>query len=158
MLVSGVRDRSIPDQLYEHLINTIMTKQRENSRIDPDAVELSFLEKVAKRLPEDVEVLQALAELYTRNGRFKEGLDVDIQLTRHLPGDDLVWYNLACSYALTKSSNLAFEALTKAVELGYDDYDWMKSDSDLNSLHDDPRFESLLSWLYSACNDDEGNF
>ncbi|WP_372795891.1 tetratricopeptide repeat protein [Pontiella sp.] len=130
-----------------------MSKNRNAGR--HQAVELSFLEKVSERLPEDIEILQALADLYTKTGKFQEGLDIDVKLSHQLPNDDLVWYNLGCSYSLTNQPDLAFEALTRAVELGYADYDWMKSDSDLNNLHADPRFESLLSWLYTACNEEE---
>jgi len=132
-----------------------MSKDRLNGRAAHDAVELQFLQKIADRLPGDVEVLQALADLYTRTGKYEEGLAVDQMLSHQLPNDDLVWYNLGCSYALTNHPDEAFEALTRAVELGYGDYDWMKTDPDLNSLHRDPRFESLLSWLYSECHEEE---
>ncbi|VGO23042.1 tetratricopeptide repeat protein [Pontiella sulfatireligans] len=132
-----------------------MSKDRTNGRAGHDAVELSFLQKISKRLPEDLEILQALADLYTKTGKYEEGLAVDEKLSHLLPNDDLVWYNLGCSYALTNHPDEAFEALTNAVELGYGDYDWMKTDSDLNGLHNDPRFESLLSWLYTACNEEE---
>lgn len=132
-----------------------MGKDNVKGRTNYDAVELRFLQNVSARLGEDVEVLQALAELYTKTGQFVEGLEVDRQLCQKLPNDDLVWYNLGCSYALTNHPDEAFEALTKAAELGYDDYDWMKSDPDLASLHKDPRFESLLSWLYSACREED---
>ncbi len=131
-----------------------MSKDRSSDRARTDAVELSFLEKIAARLPEDLEILQAMADLYTKTGRFEEGLEIDIKLSHQLPNDDLVWYNLGCSYALTGHADEAFESLTKAVELGYCDYDWMKTDPDLNPLREDPRFESLLSWLYTACNED----
>ena len=130
-----------------------MSRKRNTGR--HQAVELSFLEKVSERLPEDIEILQALADLYTKTGKYQEGLDIDEKLSHQLPNDDLVWYNLGCSYSLTHQADAAFEALTKAVELGYADYDWMKTDPDLNSLHTDPRFESLLSWLYTACNEEE---
>jgi len=132
-----------------------MSKDRTKGCARHDAVELSFLQKVSDRLPEDLEILQALADLYTKTGRFDEGLEIDIKLSHQLPNDDLVWYNLGCSYALTNHPDEAFDALTKSVELGYADYDWMKTDSDLNKLHNDPRFESLLSWLYTACNEEE---
>lgn len=131
-----------------------MSKKRTNGR-EKEAVELSFLEKVSKRLPEDLEILQALADLYTKTGKFQEGLDIDTKLSQQLPNDDLVWYNLGCSYSLMNQPNEAFEALTKAVELGYSDYDWMKTDPDLTKLHADPRFESLLSWLYTTCSEEE---
>lgn len=132
-----------------------MSKQRSNAAGNHEAVELRFLQKVAERLPGDIEVLQALADLYTKNGRYEEGLAIDLQLSQQLPNDDLVWYNLGCSYALTNRADDAFEALARAVELGYCDYDWMKTDPDLNALHKDPRFESLLSWIYSACREEE---
>ncbi len=132
-----------------------MSKNRTPDRAKGHAVELGFLEKVSARLPEDLEILQALADLYTKNGKFEAGLAIDRRLSQQLPNDDLVWYNLGCSYALTNHPDEAFEALAKAVELGYGDYDWMKTDPDLNTLHSDPRFESLLSWLYTACSEEE---
>ena len=132
-----------------------MSKDRLNGHAKHNVVELQFLEKIADRLPGDIEVLQALADLYTKTGKFEEGLKVDQMLSQQLPNDDLVWYNLGCSYALTNHPDEAFEALTQAVELGYGDYDWMKTDPDLKNLHRDPRFESLLSWLYSACREEE---
>ena len=132
-----------------------MSKDRKTDRAKSDAVELAFLQKVSHRLPEDLEILQALADLYTKNGKYEEGLEIDLKLSLQLPNDNLVWYNLGCSYALTNKPDEAFEALTKSVELGYLDYDWMKTDPDLNKLHNDPRFESLLSWLYTTCTEEE---
>ncbi|MEN7973030.1 MAG: tetratricopeptide repeat protein [Verrucomicrobiota bacterium] len=132
-----------------------MSKERKPGHVHQDVVELEFLEKIAQRLPEDLEVLQALAELYTKTGKYEKGLAIDLQLSHLLPNDDLVWYNLGCSYALTRHCDEAFDALTKAIELGYGDYDWMKTDPDLSSLSADPRFESLLNWLYTVCNEEE---
>jgi tetratricopeptide (TPR) repeat protein len=120
-----------------------------------DGIELAFLEKVSRRLPDDPEVLQALAELYTKTGKFSEGLAIDIKLSLLLPADDLVWYNLGCSYALTRNFDEAFDALAKSIDLGYGDYDWMKTDPDLGNLHADPRFDSLLNWLYTVCSEEE---
>ena len=132
-----------------------MMKNRISDRVNPDAVELTFLQKVSLRLPDDLEILQALADLYTKNGKFEEGLAVDIKLSQQLPNDDLVWYNLGCSYALTHHADEAFDALSKSIDLGYGDYDWMKTDPDLKTLYSDARFESLLSWLYTACTEED---
>jgi tetratricopeptide (TPR) repeat protein len=132
-----------------------MSKDWTRGKVSHDVVELRFLEKVAKRLPEDMGTLQALAELYTKTGDFEKGLTVDLQLSQMRPNDSLVWYNLGCSYALTHHPDQAFEALTKAIDRGYSDYDWMKTDPDLSGLREDPRLESLLSWLYTVCNDGE---
>jgi len=112
--------------------------------------ELEFLQAVARRLPEDTDVMRVLGDLYTRTGAYADGLRVDERLSRLCAEDPVVWYNLACSLALSNRSDDAFDALNRAVELGYNDYDGMKKDPDLASLHGDARFESILEWIYSA--------
>lgn len=133
-----------------------MNSERKNSVGGQNNAELTFLEKVSRRLPEDVEILQALADLYAHNDQFDKALVSDLRLSQLLPQENMVWYNLGCSYALNGMVDIAFDALNRAVELGYTDYEWMKSDSDLGGLREDPRFEALLSWLYNFCYD-EGN-
>ncbi len=112
--------------------------------------ELEFIESVARRLPEDTEVLRALADLYTRTGDYAEGLRIDERLSHLCSEDPMVWYNLGCSLALMKRTEDALEALGHSLELGYDDYEWMKKDADLSLLHGDPRFESILEWIYNT--------
>lgn len=112
--------------------------------------ELEFLQAVARRLPEDTCILRALGDLYTRTGAYADGLRVDERLSRLCAEDPVIWYNLACSLALSDRIDDALDALGRAVELGYDDYEWMKKDSDLTALRGDPRFESILEWIYST--------
>lgn len=122
-----------------------MKRQTRKNRIrKPDKVEIGFLEAVRKRCPADWQVVEALGDLYTRVGRLEEGLHADEQLARLRPGEPRVWYNLGCSYALTGQPDCAFEALRKAIEAGYRDFDWMKKDADLKSLRGDPRFAELF--------------
>jgi len=112
--------------------------------------ELEFLQDIARRLPEDTHVMRALGDLYTRTGAYADGLRVDERLSRLCAEDPVVWYNLACSLALSDRADDAFDALNRAIELGYNDYDSMKKDPDLTALHGDARFESLLEWIYST--------
>ncbi len=107
-------------------------------------VEIRFLEGVRKRCPGDDRVLKVLGDLYTRSGEYEKGLEADRSLIRMCPDEPQVWYNLGCSYALVGEKGKAFDALQRAVELGYDDPDWMNSDKDLRSIRNDPRFHSLL--------------
>ncbi|MDK2858679.1 MAG: hypothetical protein PWQ29_499 [Verrucomicrobiota bacterium] len=121
---------------------------KNNEELLADKQELEFLQAVAGRLPEDIDVMRALGDLYTRTGAYAEGLRVDERLSRLCAEDPLVWYNLSCSLALSDRADDALEALGRAVELGYDDYEWMKKDPDLSALHGDARFESILEWIY----------
>jgi tetratricopeptide (TPR) repeat protein len=112
-----------------------------------DLVEMDFLERVMARLPHDVDVLEALGDLYTRVGRYEDGLEVDRKLASLEPDDMTIWYNLACSLALLKRRDSALQALKRAVELGYTDHEWMRRDRDLDSLREDREFVSLLKKL-----------
>ena len=114
-------------------------------------VEISFLEGLAKRDPEYIEALQLLGDDYTKRGRFAEGLTVDEQLSRLLPEDSMVFYNLACSFSLTDRIDDSITALKKAVQLGYDDTKWMDKDPDLNKIRSDPRFEQIRHKLNIKC-------
>jgi hypothetical protein len=53
-------------------------------------------------------------------------------------------YNLACAYALKGQSDDAFEALQKAILLGFNDVAQFKADTDWEKLRNDRRFERLL--------------
>ena len=109
-----------------------------------ERVEMQFLEAVKGRCPDNGRVLEVLGELYTRTGRYEDGLKVDLELARINPRESVVWYNLACSYALVGNKDASLEALGKALELGYHDLEWLRRDKDLEILRGDSRFEAML--------------
>ncbi|MEC8972403.1 MAG: hypothetical protein VX509_00715, partial [Verrucomicrobiota bacterium] len=104
-------------------------------------MEISFLEGLTQRDPQYVEALQLLGDNYTRRERFRDGLAVDEHLSKLLPDDSMVFYNLACSYSLTDRIDESITALNKAVHLGYKDSRWMDKDPDLNNVRTDPRYK-----------------
>ncbi len=112
-----------------------------------DLIELAFFEALMVRMPQDAEILKAVADIYTRVGRYEDGLVVDQRLSSLCGDDPMVWYNLACSQALLRMSLPAMESLKRAVELGYDDAEWMKKDEDLRSLREERGFKTLLNKL-----------
>ena len=130
-----------------------MTSEDRSRRADRSVrVELEFLEKISLRCPDHVPTLKALADLYTHVGRYAEGLTVDLQLSEQCTDDPEVFYNLACSYALEKNREFCLQALGKAIELGYDNVDWMETDKDLESLWDDVEFERLCERIRAQIN------
>jgi len=120
------------------------TKRKVNTALRK---EMSFLEALARRCPQDVDVLKALGDLYTRIGRYEDGLKTDLELIRLCPRESLVWYNLACSYALLNRAEEALASLERSIVLGYRDARWIREDRDLDSLKKDQRFISLLQRL-----------
>jgi tetratricopeptide (TPR) repeat protein len=105
--------------------------------------EIAFFEGIAERDPRYIEALQILGDAYTKTGELVKGLRVDQRLAKLCPTNPLVFYNLACSYALLNKIDAAFGALKRAVELGYDDARWLNKDPDLENIRRDKRFQRL---------------
>ncbi|HEX5032010.1 MAG TPA: tetratricopeptide repeat protein, partial [Candidatus Eisenbacteria bacterium] len=59
-------------------------------------------------------------------------------------GSTNAMYNLACAYALKGDKKLAFDALQKSIENGFDNTHHMTEDEDLRSLQGDPHFYELV--------------
>ena len=108
---------------------------------------ISFFEQVVESDPEHLDGLLELGHAYTQRGLFNRGLDIDRRLSKLLPADATVHYNLACSYALVLSPDHAFDALQKAIDLGYKDLRHLLKDSDLKSLQNDERFARIVARL-----------
>jgi len=106
--------------------------------------EIAFYEGVLAEHPDYVDVLKVIGNLYTARGFFDKGLAVDLKLIRLCPTEAIVFYNLACSYALTADPDQAFLALDRAFDLGYREWRHMETDRDLHAIRNDPRYDSLV--------------
>ncbi len=109
--------------------------------------EIGFYESILRREPTYDEVIEILGGLYTKAGRIDDGLRMDRKLVRLQPDNSTAHYNLACSFALLGRANDALRSLEKAVELGYDDVDWMIKDPDLKPLAEEPRYAKIIAQL-----------
>jgi len=109
--------------------------------------EIAFYENILKSTPCFIEALSAIGELYTRAGLWQKGLEADIKLSHLRPQDAIVFYNLACSYALLNQTRAALGALTKAIDFGYDDFEHLKGDTDLDNLFKDGHFQQFIKQL-----------
>lgn len=54
-------------------------------------------------------------------------------------------YNIACAHALLGNKDKAISFLQKAIEAGFMDEEILQTDTDLDSIRDDPRVKKLLS-------------
>ncbi|SYZ72303.1 exported hypothetical protein [Candidatus Zixiibacteriota bacterium] len=74
---------------------------------------------------------------------YKEALD--FKLARTASPDSSASYDIACLYALSGDKEKAFEYLTRAGDLKWSEIEQVKGDSDLVSLHSDPRWAKILA-------------
>lgn len=118
-----------------------LVKAPDQSQLD---FEIDFFAGVLDRYPDYVDVLRVQGNNLTLKGRYPEGMHIDKRLVQLRPGDPLVHYNLACSFALLKRTDLALKTLRRAIELGYRDFRYMREDRDLDTIRHDPRFRQML--------------
>lgn len=109
-----------------------------------DAFEINFFENVLKKNPKNPETLELLGGLYSKYEMANQALRIDRRLARISPLDHRARYNLACTLCLLDRKRDALESLRKAIELGYDDREWLMQDSDFDSLRSDPEFQALV--------------
>ena len=119
-----------------------------NKRIQSDPqFEIAFFENVLKHSPGFIEALVALAELYTQEGLYDKGLELDRRLAGIRPEDPMIQYNLACSLSLKGDVPAAFDAMKSALRNGYEDFSYLEKDQDLLNLLSDPGFQDYYRSL-----------
>ena len=104
---------------------------------------IEFIEGLVRRDPQYVDALQILGDHYTQRGRFNDGLHIDEKLAQLEPENPVVFYNLACSYALTQEFDRAVAALNRAMDLGYRDFNWLAKDPDMKNLREHAAYDEI---------------
>ncbi len=80
----------------------------------------------------------------TKAGAFQKVIEY-IKAKDNYQNDKSALYNLACTYSLMGDNNNAFASLTRAVEHGWDEVTHTKTDTDLQPLHADQRWENIIA-------------
>ncbi|MFC3717397.1 TPR end-of-group domain-containing protein [Luteimonas soli] len=106
---------------------------------------LGTVERHLKLNPHDTRALYFGAQNLWRVGEHAKAVELAERALRQDQDEPIVLYNIACFYAEQGNRTRAIELLEKAVQMGWGDRAWMENDSDLDPLHDDPRFKALLA-------------
>ncbi len=109
-----------------------------------DAFEILFFENVVRRDSTSSAALELLGGHYAKYGMTKQTLRVDRRLAKLCPQDPRIRYNYACSLSVMGRKTEAVAALRQAIELGYDDWNWLRQDPDLKPLQGCQEFEALV--------------
>ena len=121
-----------------------MTMNESKGNLD---FEVGFFEALIADDENFVDALVPLGDAYTKLGKYEKGLQVDLKLARLRPYDATVHYNLACSFSLLGEVEFAYEALERAVRLGYADIKYMLQDKDLRNVVNHEGFSDFLEQI-----------
>jgi TolB-like protein/Flp pilus assembly protein TadD len=94
--------------------------------------------------PDDSRAHQFYAFTLKRLGRLEEAKKEMQKGIEQNPNDPIIVYNAACFYALIDDKKVAIENLKKAMSNGFENYNYLKHDPDLNSLQKEPDFVALM--------------
>jgi len=121
---------------------------------DEKAMERIGIEKAKRHLelnPDDPRALYlgggAMAKLGKVEGNaamVEEGVRM-VERTVTLSPDEVgVLYNVSCIYATLGRSDEALTLLERAVRNGYNHLAWLETDSDFDSIRNEPRYKALV--------------
>jgi len=105
------------------------------------------LQRYLEMNPHDSRALIACAAQLYVVGEQEKGLELAERALGQDENEPAVLYNAACFFALKGDIDRSLELLARAVELGWRNRDWLKTDSDLDSLRADHRFVALLKGM-----------
>jgi tetratricopeptide (TPR) repeat protein len=92
-----------------------------------------------------------LADVLTAEGHYQDAEGLDRETLRAATKANaglqlgLSWYGLATMSAKAGRHDKAIEYLGHAVDSSFGRPEWIASDPDMKSLHDDPRFDALVA-------------
>jgi len=94
--------------------------------------------------PDMTPALYSLGITFTLKGEYDQAIATFQKIIAIEPDNASVCYNLACVYSRQNKKNDAVEWLQKAVNKGYDNWNNLKSDPDLENIKDEPGYRKLL--------------
>ncbi|MBL7196307.1 MAG: tetratricopeptide repeat protein, partial [Desulfobacterales bacterium] len=132
-------------------------------RIKPDFAEArSNLEKVSAILkkidevikkvqgllevnPEDPRLYYDLGNLYYKKGEFDKAIFQYQKSLSIQPDNPATYYNLACMYSMQNRVEKSIDFLKRAIEKGYDKWDNIKNDRDLENIRGTSGYKELVN-------------
>jgi len=93
---------------------------------------------------DDMPLLQQKAFQLLETRKLKEAKEVFVNLLELNPGDRNTLYNLACVCSLMGDKAEALDYLEKSIAAGWDNFEHIKSDTDLDNIRNEPRYMKLI--------------
>ncbi len=111
---------------------------------DKVAEAIEHYQKALSVEPMSPMVLEKLARSFKRLKKYQKALFYYNEILKVLPENPVIYYNIACVYALQNQVENALKWLTKAAANGFDDWNHIKTDIDLEYIRGSSHYKEFI--------------
>ena len=108
------------------------------------AMSIHYYYLISKREQETKYPYDNLGVKYAKNKEWQRAYEIFKAYERLLPPDRYTYINWTLYYAFKGEKEKALLNLQKAIELGYDDIEWLTTDESMDKLRDTKAFTDLI--------------
>jgi tetratricopeptide (TPR) repeat protein len=144
-----VKDLERKMRLLEEQKETLASEMAKAKRAAADE---ALREEARKDGPHDAEEAQEMfdnaLELHDKDKNYREAIKLFKRIYYNFPRTRvgaISAYNAACGFALSGNKEEAIDWLEYSVKAGYNDFDHLRKDTDLDSLRNEKRYKKLLT-------------
>ena len=98
--------------------------------------------------PDHVDARFRISIIYSQQAKYNEAINEFLQLIAIIPETPALYYNIACLEARQNNHEKAVDWLKKAMHHGYDNWDHIKTDPDLENIRNTIYFQTLMTNMY----------
>jgi Flp pilus assembly protein TadD len=101
-------------------------------------------EKALSIQPTHIDALNNLGVVYAARGEYQKARRSYLRMIELQPDNHVPYYNLACLYSLQNNVDESAVWLEKAISKGFNDWNLLKADRDLENIRNSPSYRHLL--------------
>lgn len=114
---------------------------------------VAAFQKLTEADPKDGRAWHMLGYCLHAEGKLDDALKIHQKACEFPEVAAVASYNAACVFALQKDKENALQWLEKAVERGFSQPDYLETDTDLDFLRKEPRFQKILAGVQKMAKD-----
>lgn len=92
-----------------------------------------------------VQALTRLAKIYSQKKEYNKSISFYLQIIKYKPEISSAYYNIACLYSKQNQLQNSLQWLEMAINKGYDKWDLIQSDKDLQNIRSTQQYQQLLT-------------